>query len=218
MLAARSPLGEHCRSPLADGQRGHGDRRGQPWRGDKALAQRFDGGIGGRQQRVLGQVAVPLCRFDLGMTENPLHLVDRASGIDQVTGERVPQVMNPHLGQPRALTRRVPGVIDRDVRLAGVRVGKNPGAVPLLLRPTGLFLTERGQEMQHTPGQRDIAGLARLTDGNAPDLLDRVEVRPARIQHLALTSPGQQQHRHDKLQHPGLAVLNHRIEPLGFFL
>jgi hypothetical protein len=49
-------------------------------------------------QRILAQMSVTLGGLNLRVAQNVLHLVERATRVDQQAGEGVPLVMNPDIG------------------------------------------------------------------------------------------------------------------------
>ena len=72
---------------------------------------------------------VPLGGFDLGMTQQFLHFIQRATAIDQERSERMAQVVNAQLFQPRPLSDHIPGIKNVLVGFLGIWIGKDPVTV-----------------------------------------------------------------------------------------
>jgi len=147
------------------------------WRDQRALHLRC-ASLHRRHQRVIGKVAVAHSTLMVGVTENAAHGEQVDPGVDHERRRRVPEIVDPQIGQPRRIPRGVPRVFDAGKRLSGFRVGNQPGApIPA---------PQCRDDVDRRLRERHVPRLARLRHGNEPRSPFEIDVLPLRVEQFRL--------------------------------
>jgi hypothetical protein len=129
--------------------------------------------LGGFQQRLWRQVSVALGHPNLGMPEEPLDHVERHTLIDQEAGERVTEIVQPHIGQTWPASDTVPGVEQLSKMMTAERRGEDVLAT--------LHTRDRLQERDGCAIERDCSRLAGFRDRHQQGAPLPVHMLPFRL-------------------------------------
>lgn len=138
--------------------------------------------LDGLQQRVIGQVRIPLCGLVTGVTQ---HLADGEqidTAVDHERRRRVPQIMEAKTRQPGLPDRPLPAVLDGHEGEASFWIGHQPRTV--------LEARQLIDDRQRGRRERDVARLARLAGRDEPGPPLNVHILPPGLQQFTQASPG----------------------------